>query len=402
MNNADDWSQAIRRLAVVVGVASMAACGGGGGGGNTEPVATPPPLSLRLVNARVSGTTQTLVDDVSATVAEVTITADVQGDLNQLNGQGLFIIVEDAAQLFSPDVGYTLNGATDNVIRLAGRSTEGRAGSYRGPLRVNVCLDAACTRPFLGSPIVVPYQIDVLPGIQVTASSPVRIDTTFGRVPGPVSLPVQLPAGVQAFSAFIGGAAAVPLAPPVKATAIEVPGPEVQLQGQLAPVGTYALNLNVSGSATVGGRSYSLNRNVPVTYTVAADPGVSGLLTPASLAMRVGSASPGQELAVADVQLLAADGQRYNQINRIEYLPPGPSGNLDAGARKWLEFIVPFDGSNSATTRVQFLARACRLPALPPNPAECLASGRYDALVYFQTGAGTLYPTALPVSLAVQ
>jgi hypothetical protein len=397
------WGRAAGRLAVVGAVLSgLAACGGGGGGGaGTDPVVSPPAVNLRLANVRSSDTTQTLFDDRSAFVRAVTITADVQGDLAQLNGQTLFILVEDSAQLFQPDVISNVSGATGNSITLLGRSADGRTGSYRGPLRVNVCLDAACTRPFLGSPIEVPYQIDVLPGIRVGDASPIQISTSFGRAPDVVTVPVSLPTGMQFFSAFAIAPPPATLNDRVAVTAVQGSSPAVQLQGLPLPVGSYALTLNVSGGLLVDGLGYSLSRDVPVIYTVAAEPGVFGVMTPSSLALRVGSALPGQELAGAEVQLLAADGRRYSQVSRIEYQPPGPGGNLDAGARAWLEFIVPFDGSNSATTRVQFLARACRAQASPSDPTACLATGRYDALVYFKTDTGTEYPTALPVSLAV-
>ncbi len=404
MSETGTWGRATRWLAVLgAALSGLVACGGGGGGSaGTEPVVTPAGVNLRLVNIRSSGTTQTLVDDRSANVGAVTITADVQGDLAQLNGQTLFIIVEDSAQLFQRDVLHSVTGATDNSITLLGRNAQGRTGSYRGPLRVNVCLDAACTRPFLGSPIEVPYQIDVLPGIRVDAASPIQITTSFGRVPDVVTVPVSLPTGMQFFAASAIAPPPATLNDRVAATVLQGSSPAVQLQGLPMPVGSYTLTLNVSGGLMVGGQGFSLNRDVPVIYTVTEAPGVFGLMTPSNLALRVGSALPGQELAVADFQLLAANGQRYSQVSRIEYQPPVPGGNLDAGSRTWLEFIVPFDGSNSATTRVQFLARACRAQASPSDPTACLATGRYDALVYFKTDAGTEFPTALPVSLVVQ
>ncbi|MEY3253894.1 MAG: hypothetical protein RL227_2867 [Pseudomonadota bacterium] len=55
------------------------------------------------------------------------------------------------------------------------------AGSREGHLRLNVCLDTACTRPIGNSPVVLPSRIIVVGGVRIGERGPIGVDVPFGH-----------------------------------------------------------------------------------------------------------------------------------------------------------------------------------------------------------------------------
>ena len=289
--------------------------GGGGGGSDSG-------IGVRLSNVQAQGTTQRVYASTTP-IGIVWITADVSGDLSRLNGRTIYVIVTDPDGLFeaTPAVTIMPNGI-GNSIRLFGKSTVGRTGTYRGPLTLRVCLDIACNQQFDGSPVQLPLQIDVLPGLQV--ASPLVVDLAFGQAPTTIEVPVTVPVDAAGFSAAL-----TPL--PGKNNGaifyehLNAPMPGLRITPRRLPVGAYTQTFTLSGTAFVGPVPYLLQTALPVTINVRPTPGLEFAIDPPQLALQTlstGSFIP--EAYVPEVTVLAADGLRYSDVSRVQYLPAGP------------------------------------------------------------------------------
>jgi hypothetical protein len=390
-------------LALALGLAlGLVACGGGGGGGGTE-VPNNPPLTLQLANVQVQGATITAIEG-NTSIGDVTIQADVTGNLSQLTGQNVVIVVEDPDALFTsvaPQVSIVDSGRGNQVI-LTGNAMAGRAGRYTGTLKVHVCLDAGCTREFGNSPVNVAYDVTVLPGPRVSNPTPLVIETDFGVLPPPLTMVIAVPAGTQNLSVgqiqTTGGPAIdLPLAP---LGPVSVNNPRVDLQGQRLPPGTYNPLLLLGGFANLGTGAYGFSLQVPVTYTVRAVPGRLAAMQPerADLVSTVGTTSTFGGLGEQTV--LAANGVKYDQLSRVVYLP-GNGTRQDAGSHAWLPGVNALPNGSAWTASFAIVASPC-LSGPPPSLAlQCLAAGRYEAQVYFKSAAGVELAAPLPVSLTL-
>ena len=387
------WKVSVRRVCVGSLVALLAACGGGGGGGDGAADAS----DLRLSNVSATGTTQRVYAS-ALPLESVTVTADVTGNLQRLNGRTLYIIVTDPDGLFeaTPSVFLSSNGIGNSIV-LTGKSTQGRAaGTYHGPLTIRVCLDSACTDQFEGSPAVVPLQVEVLPGLQVPP--PLVIDLAFGQTPSAIDVPVTVPADANGFSVSLsplpggnsGGALTLePVTPPAVG---------LRILPRALPVGSYTQTFTLESLAIVNGRGYSLQATLPVTVNVSATPGLIAKIDPPQVgleALSSGSIIPQQ--FGPNVTVLAADGRQFPAVSRTQYLPAGPGGVLDAGGIAWLN-VVPGPGPNFWDTAFQPQAYVCQF--VPTT--RCLGPGRYAANVYFRTPGGAELPVPLQVTIDVR
>lgn len=387
------WGRLGRWFVVSSGVAMLAACGGGGGGGGSGSES----LGVRVVNVQASGTAQRVYESSDVPLGSVTITADVSGDLSKLNGRTVYVIVVDTDGLFQPTPSVFISGnGIGNSIGLQGKATQGRAGSYRTPLTVHVCLDAACNQEFDGSPFQVPMQIDVLAGLRVTSASPLVIDLAFGQVPVAVDLPVVLPVDAPSFS---GGLTMLPgkLEGALAYEQLPAPATTVRLLPRMLPVGTYTQTLVLTAIAQIGLQPYPLQLSLPVTVNVRATTGVTSVITPSSASVQaLSSGSFIPESQSPPIYVLSADGQIYSALSRVQYLPAG-GGLADAGGVDWLEVGVnlsprEWDGNFSA------FAHGCSFVV----SSSCLAPGRYGANVYFRIPGGAELPTPFPVTVDVR
>lgn len=381
------------RLLPLLLSAALTACGGGGGDSAPPP---DPATLVRLGNVQASGVNQRIYE--GERLQDVSISADVSGDLNRLNGQTLYVVVEDPSQLFgsTPRVLISGNGI-GNRVDLMALSSSGRAGSYRSPLRLLVCLDAACTRPINGSPVSIPLSIDVLPKLGFAPTSPVVIELVFGVTPEARNIGIRLPEGMSDFEIDH---------PPTQqyysAVRGAAPGASVDLTPTLLPVGSFTTTLTVHGYASLSGGLSFQSATLPVELRVAATPGVNGFFQPARLNLQTyrgaGLNSPvgGQQIAY----FVAADGTRYTEVSRIVYREPDGSGNASAGGLEWLQAGVSVVGPVPQPVYVSAGPAAC-VSNDGGRTIRCLSDGRYEALVYLRTAAGQEYPDPLPVSMTV-
>jgi hypothetical protein len=365
----------------------LAGCGGGGGG-STSPEAQAA-VPLQLSNVRVSGATQDTIASTS-TLGSVYVFADLTGTLSALNGQTIFIVVEDPEQLFN-EFGPTFTPGTnglDNALILRGNVTYGRVGHYLGSLRVHVCLDLACKREMGASPLLVPYDITIRPGVRFQADSPLTVAADFGTVPAALRLPYVIPQGATpewtTSVSFSDGGLYSPGpdgTPKISGQNLD----EVVLPLLLAPVGTHAIRLFVDGRALGSDGVLPLHTELQINYVVRPVAGRAVAFSPPA-ADFVGSSGG---VFTSDHLVVGADGTRYGQVSRVVYLPAG-GGNLDAGSSAWL------DVSPTLPFTFRLTGRAC-----PNLVSNCLAAGRYSAEVFFKSSAGVESPQALAVTMTV-
>ncbi|WP_084091444.1 outer membrane protein assembly factor BamB family protein [Andreprevotia lacus] len=136
----------------MIGLA-LAGCGGGGGGGSSSG----------------NGNTTSAVAFAPATIAatadgtqrsEVRLVATPSAELASAKPADIFIKVVDSNQVFSSGAYISSNGdGTFNAVMSTQASLA--AGSYSGQLQVQLCKSADCASQYAGSPVSVPYRVNV-------------------------------------------------------------------------------------------------------------------------------------------------------------------------------------------------------------------------------------------------
>jgi hypothetical protein len=380
----------LRRCLSSIGLAVVAACGGGGGGSD-EPAADS--TAITLSNFRFAGTELEFFQGRDS-AQQLSITANASGDLDSLSGRTVYVFVEDPDQLFdvaSGSLTMQSNGQVD--LSISSRAELNTVGTFRGPMRVSACLDAACRQPLGGSPIVVPYTINVLPGLALAQSAPPLSIVAFGERLPSWSSAVMLPSGATDFGlqlrAVSGQGDGTNL---VELTRL---AGSINLSGRRAPVGDFAVELEVQATGVTSSgaqRTQSIARTFQ--YRVTGPAQLTVLYEPSTVTFTA-PAGQTQQTATTDVTSLASNGSVYYRP-RFEYQPPGAGGNLDAQGIAWLR--VSSFGVAAYEGRVGLYATACESDI---NGTRCLPPGRYDALVHLATDRDQDAPTPLRVSLTV-
>jgi hypothetical protein len=248
-------------------LSALAACGGGGSGDSGGAGSAPPSTDVRFTNI--------LIPTINAEVFEAgtgdslfpwSVTADAVGNFSTLNGQSLFVVVEDPDGFVERvNVPSTLQ-STANILSISPKSVYPGPGVYTGPLSISVCLDSNCSARLGGTPVVVPYRITVLQGPRATLSNPTVVRSTPNtavRIPFQVSLPnlvtfwdVQVSAGSIMPTPFSVEA------DPTSQTSFVLVAPS-------APAGTYVATVSIRASAgKPSGGGQFLSKSYTVNYEV--------------------------------------------------------------------------------------------------------------------------------------
>lgn len=178
----------MQRLWSVLTLASLlTACGGGGGGTGGTPV---PASSAALTFSP----DKVAVSAVAGTSGTATVNATVARPAD-FNGATVYPVLVDGAGVLLPDAQLVQDGGQAYHATLQTAPTLA-AGSYQGNFTVKLCRDSACASQFPGSPMLLPYAIDVTPAgsAPFTASSAVPLTVTMhqgGAVPAPAAISVQ-------------------------------------------------------------------------------------------------------------------------------------------------------------------------------------------------------------------
>jgi len=384
----------IRRFWPVI-VATVAlitsGCGGGGassGGSQTEPTLA---SAVRLGNTVYTSTKFSVFESASR-LPGIGITADVTGDLNKLNGKVIYVVVVDPDGLFDPRPTLQLSAnGIGNSLNLIGKPTKGRAGTYRGNLQLNVCVDEACQQPLGNSPILIPYDITIASGAKFASTSPLVVETTFGE-------PVSLPIGSDAAQTL---EVAVTLPADTSRSNVNTPSiagvdspfwglgmsnGKLQMAFYDAAPGVYDGVVRIETDSLLGGTLQSSVADLPVRYIVRANPAINVLFRPVPQEFWGNGHSQG-------FKLITADGKRYDSVSRIVYGP----GGTNANGNKWLQVGLQGSGVTLGGGALFFASVGyCTASGF----ANCLYEGGiYQASVYFKASDGTELPTPLPITL---
>lgn len=389
------------KIFLMLMVGALSACGGGGGGGGSSSVEQ----TLSLTNVRFSAVDQEVFEG-NDQVQSLDVTADIMGNVALLNGRTVFVLVEDPDRLFDPNATLILGAnGLNNVLRLVGRRTNTAVGEFRGTIGINVCLDAQCTQRLGGSPVQVPYQVKVLQGLRFSQSGPLALAAQFPIGSSPVVTDVVMPAGTSTFRTELGLDFTNLVDGQLLAT-LSTTNQTITVTGRSAPVKAYKFPLNVSATAVNSrGRAVQLTASRDIAYTVTGPAALEVRYSPdpLTLSMAYGVASASDEVVV---QTIASTGQVFFYPRRIDYVPAGVSGNLDAQGVPWLS-VSPSGNTGISTTnffggQMALVAVSCGSRTVAPFDYFCLAPGQYEALVYARSSSQEDSPRPLKVSLTVR
>lgn len=364
----------------------LGACGGGGGG-----EASSPERAVRLANF----SPQSLSLNTVATTtprASFVLRGDLLGDVAQLAGQTVFVLIDDPTQLLIVKQTVISANGLGNEIHLELKSTEGRGGTLEGNLRVNVCLDSACLRPISGSPITVPYRFVIAPGVEFLDGTSLTVELPFGSPNLARALNLRLPSDLERSSPSNQLAPAWPydvLRPQ------EITDAELQLGSEPLTAGstvTRDLVLPIRPIGTYRGRlKLTTKSSLPATPPLFAESflDVNYVVTPSDRTiwfsparLSVNLSSPNQ-LGVLNV--VGATGRVYPTVSRVVY---SPGSELFA----WLG-LVPVEPAGRYVTRVSRCNDGATL---------CLSSGRrYSAQLFVADDRGVESPVPWDVEVTV-
>ena len=143
------------------------ACGGGGGGGGGGSGAALSFAPASLTTNVVTGASATLT--VRATAADPSI---FKGPV--------YVYVVDSAQVLLPGVELTAVDAS-TVAATLHTSPALKPGRYRGDFQVQLCRDSGCASQFPGSPIPLPYDLNVTEApLQAVANAATSVTVHHG------------------------------------------------------------------------------------------------------------------------------------------------------------------------------------------------------------------------------
>lgn len=315
-----------RSLALIL-AAALTACGGSGSGGapSDSPGTGTTGVTLALVSPAI----------IQAQIVETlpmynsTITARVSGNLQSLDGKTIYVRLEDPASLYQPDASIVAFSADTYGLRLQGRPLS-PAGHLTGVLKIHVSLDAAGAQPLGGSPLDIPYDITVVPGI-VPESDAITVEAAFGTAPVIRDIQVTTLAGAPLGAQLEQGGTAS------WAPTVSVPdGSTIRVAFPAAPPGTYTYTVNaLSSYLLASGFEYKLTKPITVTYVVTPSPAPDYLFSPAEVAVTMSQYS-GSVLVMYPVLLLNEGVTQTSTQPVVEYLTHPPAADGNPAAQAWL------------------------------------------------------------------
>jgi hypothetical protein len=255
----------------------LSACGGGGStdsaSGVTVSAATPAVI-----------TAKTFVDQA---MQNVTLTGNVTGNVESLQGKTIYIVVEDPASLFMPTATLSLTRTATGFsysLPLVGKTLT-TAGKLLGKVRVFACLDSQCKQPLGGTPVVVDYDVTVESGLSLSRSE-IIVSVPFGTTPAPESIDLTWSSLSPGWAANVTTAYVANV--PSTVTTVS-PGTgklntssKLQLQLGLAPAGTYTETIQVVSTATLPDRrEFRFEKTLTVRYTVTPSAALDYVFSPA-------------------------------------------------------------------------------------------------------------------------
>lgn len=249
----------------------LTACGGGGDDGSNVSIAM---TSANRVEQTVGRDHET---------QSFTIRAQVSGDVEDLDGETLYVSASDSGGMFQPGSevfvdSYSLEATIDIYGKEA--ATE---GEHAGTVTVNICYDAACNKPMKGSPLRVNYSVHVMAGLTIENPTP-TYSTPFGQALPDQQIAVRLPDNVTNWAIADrpeDGAWAHTIAHPTPLAGEDEAHAFVNIALQHQQPGTYTAAYIVRAWTTLPGgqTSYEYEQEITITYTVLDNPAADYWLT---------------------------------------------------------------------------------------------------------------------------
>jgi hypothetical protein len=346
-------------------VLALGACGGGGG-------SSTPAVTIQSATSPVS---------VSAFQGDrtppIVITGHVSGVIQSVAGQAIHARASGGEAFWlAPEEGSTFNSGPEFTLQLDGKPIQASPGPVDGVLAIDVCLDAACNTPLPGSPLRVPFHVDVKRGL-VVDMTPIDLTTTFGLSPPSRDLAVTLPEDTVSIAASSDVNGTLADATPVDPA---TPGVStIHLDFGPTPVAEASGSIHVIAhvvDSIVGDRLFTAD--VPLHYTVVADPAVDvwPIQSPLTLQSQAGVGGG----RFTSYGLLTVGGWATEDSTVYDAPPPQAAGMALASA--WLDYYY-----GSFTT--------C-------DASGCLPPGTYTASVQWQyVKDGVSKEALLPVVLTI-
>ncbi len=331
-------------LAAVVLLAG--GCGGGEGGGGSGPSLVIDPSTIR---GEVMET---------GTLPSHTISGMVAGDVAALAGKTIYVVIEDPDALVkTSSLSYQDPDRFWLSLTLRPFPTPGH---LQGVLRITASLDPQGRQPLAGTPFEVPYDVTVLGGLQLDATT-LAVDAVFGDAPTR-SIKATLAETTTSWVATV----VTPYVPNVPRSLKVEQQPDGTMTITLFPMapGTYTEQLRVASTVRHAGTTYQFSREIPVTYTVAPNDAILAVVYPARADV---TRTQGDRLGSAVGYRVVTNTGVTSSWHGQEYLSSPPAASGTGQVNNWLYY------SPSPTVYTCFTTGGV---------TECLPAGSYAARVH--------------------
>jgi hypothetical protein len=383
--------------------ALLTACGGGGGASASSSAAgttSPAPAGSSSGGTAAPGGGSSVMDALSVHLRSPAAVQDVSfgdswpnpvelqigysGEAGALTDRTLYMRVEGPDPLYeSRPVSYLdLNEPIIHVL-LGGNLQGVPEGRYTGTLSVHVCLDPACSSQMRNSPLSIPYDVEMKPGLKLSHES-LYLETDFGTALPASEVAVMLPFGATDWSAFSTDPLNI---------AVTRSGSKLLLTpSPFARPGTYVTDVIVESSAPdpkVPNTIWRFGKALRVTYTVKAS-ATPYVMSPASASYFLRLNDPSQHNARIGFTLQDPQATLSTRGIRFDANPSAAAGHPEA--TRWLQA--------SADAVAEYFVVPCgTLPGAP----NCLPAGAYQAALLYRvsSAAGVTADLEFPVTMII-
>jgi hypothetical protein len=314
------------------------------------------------------------------------------------------VVVEDPAALYTSTALLAVERLTTGwrwSLDLTGRTLVA-TGRRTGTLRLRACLDPACATALAGTPLSVPYDVNVVAPL-VLSTNRIERSAAFGTQPANVAVSVTIPSVSRAWAArnttpFSGNPQRVIVNPrgPFSAmggwlqdieNALDYnTAAQFEVQFAPAPPGVYreTIAVVVETVSPLGALEYA-SRSIEVVYTVTDTPGLRHQFLPTVVAATRRASDP--QIMRVDSVLVTSTGVTATLLG-VDYLEQ-PAGATSGPLTSWVNLFP-----NLQIYHCIGLGN--------PTTYDCLAPGTYRAQLRYQMAdtAGAEIVT-LPVVLTV-
>jgi len=155
------------RFILFLALITLAACGGGGasGGGGSSNAGSPGGGGPALLTLSPSSLSETIGSSDS-----IPFTVKATVNATMLSGT-VYVLIVDNMGVITPNVTITPNSdATFTALMESSPSLS--VGRHQGNIQVRLCQDPACVSQFPGSPVLLPYDLNVISGTNLTPLTP--------------------------------------------------------------------------------------------------------------------------------------------------------------------------------------------------------------------------------------